>query len=223
MKSLSSYDFILFDFDGLLVDTEPLHYAAYMLMCARRGYSLEWSFEKFCHVAHAEASGFFKALRTECPALFASGVSEQVLYEEKKCAYVELLKTEPFALMPGVAALLDHVHSLNKPCAVVTNSPRAQIELIQSRLPLLERIPLWITREDYTCPKPSPEGYELAISQLSCKRKRGIGFEDSLKGLKALISAGVEAVLVCPSSYAGVSEALQRGASHINTFNDMPR
>lgn len=223
MKSFSSYDFVLFDFDGLLVDTEPLHYAAYMRMCTRRGYSLGWSFEKFCQVAHAKASGFFEALRSECPSLFASGVSEQVLYEEKTRAYVELLKAEPFALMPGVEALLDRVHALKKPCAVVTNSPRAQIALIQSRLPFLERIPLWITREDYTHPKPSPEGYELAISQLGCAGKRGVGFEDTLKGLKALIGAGVDAVLVCPPSYAGVAEALQLGASHSDTLIDIGR
>lgn len=217
MKSLSTYDCVLLDFDGLLVDTEPLHYAAYMRMCARRGYGLKWSYEKFCQVAHVKASGFFEALRRECPV--ASEVPESVLYEEKKRAYVELLQTEPCTLMSGVEEFLNQLQALDKPRAVVTNSPRSQIELIRSKLPLLDTIPLWITREDYAHPKPAPEGYQMALSRLGCQK--GIGFEDSLKGLRALLDAGVDAVLVCSPLASAVNESLRWGACHIPTLRDI--
>jgi HAD superfamily hydrolase (TIGR01509 family) len=105
--------------------------------------------------------------------------------------------------------------------AVVTNSPREQIEIIKESLPVLKSIPLWITREDYSNPKPSPEGYLTAIRKLVEPGDRIIGFEDTLKGLKALLGAGVESILVCPTQSDHVAECISLGAKHFESLSSI--
>lgn len=196
-KFFAAYDIILFDFDGLLVDTEPLHFLAYKEMCFRNGVYLDWDFTRFCKEAHASAWGIWKAFQKEFP-LLSKNKSIEVLYHEKKEIYQDLLQTMSPKLMPGVRALLYALATSPILSAVVTNSTASQIEPIRKELSLLNVIPLWLTREDYKLPKPAPDGYLQAIEKLG-KKERVIGFEDTLKGIHALQAAGVEAVLVTPT------------------------
>jgi HAD superfamily hydrolase (TIGR01509 family) len=218
MDWIENYQLFLFDFDGLLVDTEPLHYAAYMEMAQRHNCPLDWDFQRFCFEAHSREMGFFDGLEREHPNVYQHGLSRKELYAEKKKIYSDMLSDYPLQLMEGVQPLLEALGKQKAKCAVVTNSPKAHIDLIKKKLPDLHKIPLWITREDYTAPKPSPEGYLKAVHALAQPNDRIIGFEDSLKGLKALIAAGVDAVLVCPPDSELVNEALRLGASHYSSL-----
>lgn len=196
-KFLAAYDIILFDFDGLLVDTEPLHFLAYKEMCFRNGVYLNWDFTRFCKEAHSSALGIWKAFQQEFPLLLKNK-SRELLYHEKKEIYQELLKTTTPKLMPGVDILLQALAISPILSAVVTNSTRSQIEPLREELSILNVIPLWLTREDYKLAKPAPDGYLQAIKKLG-KKKRVIGFEDTLKGIHSLQAAGVEAILVAPT------------------------
>lgn len=196
-KVFSFYDIILFDFDGLLVDTEPLHFSAYKEMCLRNGVVLDWDFTRFCQEAHGSANGIWKAFQKEYPKLLENS-SQDLLYREKKEIYQELLQTTSLKCMPGVETLLQALPTSNILSAVVTNSPRSQVEAIRKKLTLLHVIPLWITREEYALAKPEPDGYLLALAKLG-EKKRVIGFEDTLKGIRALQAAGIEAILVAPT------------------------
>ena len=221
MNWVQDYQLFLFDFDGLLVDTESLHFAAYAELCRRYGYVLTWDFKQFCLEAHTEAMGVWKGLFREFPELFEKQPNKEILYEEKKVIYLELLAKSKLELMAGAAELLATLAKLGAKRAVVTNSPRLHIELIQAALPQLKTIPLWVTREDYAQPKPSPEGYLKAIEVLGKPGDRIIGFEDSAKGLKALLGAGVEGVLVCPSQMDHVKECVALGAKHCEALSQV--
>lgn len=214
-----NYQLFLFDFDGLLVDTERLHMAAYIELCRRYGCELSWDFKRYCKEAHGQPMGMLEALRREFPRMFELQPRQEVLYEEKKKIYVDLLKTSPLELMPGAEALLKILEEKNVKRAVVTNSPRAHIEIIKDRLPLLKSIPQWLTREDYSQPKPSPDGYLKAIEKLGEPGDRVVGFEDSLKGLKSLLAAGVDSVLISSADYDHVAEAVSLGAKHFGSFD----
>src|ERR1700733_4348656 len=137
MMNLQEYQLYLFDFDGLLVDTEQLHYAAYMEMSRQHGCPLDWDFSRFCREAHTKAMGFFDGLVKEYPDALEKGPSKQELYEEKKRIYVEMLQNSSLQLMDGVEALITALEAHQIKTAVVTNSPKAQIELIKKKLPIL--------------------------------------------------------------------------------------
>ena len=208
------YDLICFDFDGVLVDSESLHFEAYKQMCAKRGISLKWDEEQYAQFALYSADGLRKALLKEYPQL--REVSWEELYAEKKAAYQAILE-QRVELMPGVEKLLEGLKGL--PTCVVTNSARAQIEKIREMHPILNTIPRWITREDYSNPKPDPECYKFAAKD----SKRVIGFEDSPRGLRALLGSGAEGILVTSVLAKAEIEKMQQEADfrHVDSFHTL--
>ncbi len=209
---IEKYDLFLFDFDGLLVNTENLHFAAYREMCKRRGYNLDWSLSEFFEAAHFSATGLKEGIYRKFPELFKKEPSWDVLYAEKKACYQELLEKGALFLLPGVEEVLIALEKAGKRRCVVTNSPKIQVDLIKEKLPLLKTIPMWFTRETYQNPKPHPEGYLTAIKQLGQPGDNVIGFEDSTRGLQALRGAGVQAaLLICPPDHPQMKEGFFEG------------
>jgi beta-phosphoglucomutase len=218
MDWIQKFDLFLFDFDGLLVNTEELHFAAYREMCQRRGYKLDWTLSEFFLAAHFDSSGLKNGIYREFPALFEQEPRWEVLYAEKKQCYQELLEKGDLSLLPGVEEVLIALEKAGKRRCVVTNSPKIQVDLIKEKLPLLKTIPVWLTRENYKEPKPHPECYLTALKLLGQPNDRVVGFEDSTRGLKALRDAGVPATfLICPPDHPQMKQGLSEG-SYVPSF-----
>lgn len=196
MEWIKNYQLFLFDFDGLLVDTERLHYEAYCLMCKGEGFVLPWSFEDFAKIAHFSAVGLKENLYAVLPELAKKEPDWSVLYKKKQALYLELLTTKGARLMPGVAELLRALEKEQIKRVVVTNSVQMQTDLIVSFNPLLKSIPHWITREHYQNPKPAGDCYKLALERHRKPGERAIGFEDTPRGITALKTTDAEAVLI---------------------------
>lgn len=217
MKWAKNFDLFLFDFDGLLVDSERLHYQAYVDLCKRHGYELPWDLNEFFSIAHTSSDGLRKALY---PHLENSEPDWAALYSEKKEIYQSFLENGDLSLMPGVEELLSELIELKSKRAVVTNSTKEQVEAIKDKLSLLKTIPLWITREDYERAKPAPDGYLKAMEILSDPGDRVIGFEDTLRGIRSLESASVPAVLLCDPMHPQMKDA--SGLTHFPSFGAIP-
>jgi beta-phosphoglucomutase len=210
MKWMERFQLFLFDFDGVLVDTEPLHYEAYRRACLKQGIEWGFSFERYCKEAHGEAQGIKKALVGLFPEIGWESIAA-----EKKRAYVELIGTQSLGLMPGVQAVLEALQG--RQSCVVTNSSREHVEAIKKFLPILQTIPHWLTRDDYQLPKPSPEGYLKAIERYALGGN-SIGFEDSFKGFKALCQTSAVPVLICPPHRDHVAACCAMGGHHFASF-----
>lgn len=212
---LDHYQTLLFDCDGLLVDTEPLHWRAYQNLCANHGYSLPWSFDQYCERVHHSDRGTRSALYEAFPQLQETHPDWSVLYEEKQAIYRDLLDAEPFSLKEGVEEFLKEVDERRWKMAVVTNSRKSQTDRLRQEHPLLNRISHWVTREQYQKSKPDPECYQLALEQLKSSPQGAVGFEDTPRGVEALIGAGVAPILVVPPTYPLREEAVAKGARWI--------
>lgn len=221
MQWINQFQLFLFDFDGLLVNTEELHYQAYLRMCRDRGFDLRWSFNRYCDPAHNGSTALRDQIYAEFPALQALEPNWNVLYAEKKRAYIELIQQGNVELMPGVADLLHALQQAQIKRCVVTHSLRELVEIIKGQLPVLQTIPHWITREDYQEAKPSPDGYLTAISRLASPGDRIVGFEDTPRGLQALQGSTAKAVLICPSDYPELGKALKGDVVHFQSFNNI--
>ena len=186
--------FFLFDFDGLLVNTEHLHYQAYVNMLETQGCKLDWDFTRFCFFAHRNADALKEQIYAELPNLDPDW---KKLYSIKKQIYFELIGSGKIELMPGVKTLLTQLKKSGKNSCVVTNSLLEQIQLIRAQHPILQTIPHWITREDYDKPKPHPDGYLRAIELFGKKGDRIVGFEDSMRGLTSLEQTTALPILIC--------------------------
>ncbi len=192
---LSSRHLLLFDFDGLLVDTENIHYTAFQQMLALHGFTLSWSFNEYCQAGHIGSGGIRQKALEDFPEL--GKLSWTQLYEEKYQIYQSLLSDKRVDLMPGAEEILTHLRKKRIRHGIVTNATRKQIEQIQKNLLLLKDIPFWITREDVERPKPDPEGYLLAKRLHSLDSDTILGFEDTCKGAEALCGADIPGILIC--------------------------
>lgn len=220
MQWIKQFDFFLFDFDGLLVNTEELHLAAYREVCQKRGFDLQWTLPQFFGAAHFDSEGIKMALYREFPDLFAQEPNWEVLYQEKKAAYQRLLQEGKLSLMPGVQEVLKELESAEKKRCVVTHSAASQVELIKSKLPELNSIPHWFPRETYDRPKPFPDGYLKAVEKLGSSQDRSAGFEDSLRGLRALQAAGIQSCfLICPPDHPQLKQPVS--APVFSSFNEL--
>jgi beta-phosphoglucomutase len=220
MQWIHKYQLFLFDFDGLLVNTEEMHYRAYQQMCFNRGIVLPWDFNRYCQAAHYEADALRHQLYAEFPQLYAREPDWQILYAEKKRALRALVLQGSVQLMPGVQPLLEALEKAQIQSAVVTHSPEDLVSLIRMQNPVLNTIPHWITREHYSKPKPDSECYVKAINLLAKPEDQIIGFEDTPRGLRALLGTRAKAVLVCQAGYPEIPDFLNIGASHLQCLEE---
>lgn len=192
---------LIFDLDGLLVNTEMMHWRAYEKACQEFGTSLGWNFDDYFQIASTSSHGIQERLVREHPELF-NDLSWDAFYERKHQALLTLLDNEPIPLMPGVVELLERAHAKGLKMACVTHSRMSFVDTVRKQHQCLGYIQSWYTRESYDRPKPAPDGYVKAIETAGILPEQAIGFEDSLRGLQSLMDAGTTSVLVTKDRFA---------------------
>jgi beta-phosphoglucomutase len=214
MRWIHDYQLFLFDFDGLLVNTEEIHFKAYQRMCASFGFELGWDFDRYCQTAHYESERLRDGIYASLPELKKQQPSWEVLYAIKKKAILDLFKEGTVHMMPGAEKLLNSLQANGINRCVVTHSSDDLVKSIRNQNPILNSIPHWITREDYTHPKPNPECYNVAISRLAKPGDRIIGFEDTPRGMIALLGSSAQPILICQAHYPEIPSFIQKGVRH---------
>lgn len=189
---------MLFDLDGLLVDTEQHHWKAYQQMCARFGHTLSWDFPLYLSIAGSSDHAIQDRLAAEHPGLFLRRTWQEV-YQEKSEALLQLMHSLPIPLMPGAEQLIRRFSKEKKTMAVVTHSSKAVVDIVCNTHPVFSKIATWVSREQYRQAKPAPDGYLLACSLCHAAPHEAVGFEDSWRGIQALQAAGCRPILVSSS------------------------
>ncbi len=183
-------DALLFDFDGLILDTEVPVFEAWEENYRAHGFQLP--IETYIQCVGSDFGRFDPKLHLESLA----GTSIDWNEWDRKREEGALEKVQQLSPLPGVVALLDEAAEKNVPCAVASSSPRRWVEGHLARLGLLERFVLTRCLDDVSQPKPSPELFLAAAAGLGVAPERAIVFEDSLNGLKAATAAGSQCVIV---------------------------
>lgn len=210
----------VFDLDGLLVNTEMMHWRSYQEACRSAGVLMDWSFDSYFQTAGSSDIGVQRRLALEFPSLFST-ISWHELYERKQKFLFELLQTESVPLMPGVERLLALGKCNNVLMACVTHSRAHFVDMIKKQHPIFASITAWYPRESYVHAKPAPDGYIKAVQDAGFLPEDVVGFEDSLRGLQAQESSGIQPVLVTQDV------ATQKAATHVSkalifsTLNDV--
>lgn len=222
MQWIHNYQLFLFDFDGLLVNTEEIQFFSYQRMLKEHGITLDWDFNRYCKAAHYSATAVRDQIYTQYPQLYVEEPDWTRLHAQKQSIIGELYREGAVQLMPGVITLLQELQTANIKRAVVTHSPEDLIQLIRQQNPILNTIPYWITREHYSLPKPSSECYLTAIERLAKPEDRVIGFEDTPRGLIALLGTRAKPILVCQVQYPEIPSFVQAGVLHFLTLESLP-
>jgi hypothetical protein len=109
------------------------------------------------------------------------------MYETIKTEKNSLLhKTETIESIQGAKELLTYIHKYNINHVVVTNTSQKNVDFFKTRVPMLEIVKNWITREDYNLSKPDPECYRLAKRLYYKNESYCIGIENSVSGYHSI-------------------------------------
>lgn len=187
---------ILFDFDGVLIDSEGLQYKSYARVLER------WN----VHVSPSEyAEHWIAAGRGPeyAVATYALPVEPNGLRDLKHPVYHEILRAE-VTLMPGVHAALARLRP-HFSLAVATNSNRRDVDFVLDRFDLRQWFDAIVTREDYSGAKPEPDAFLTAAARLGLAPAQCVVIEDAHKGILAAHRAGI-AVIAVPNEWTASND-----------------
>jgi HAD superfamily hydrolase (TIGR01509 family) len=189
---------ILFDFNGVLIDDEPLHLEAFAEALAEEGLALDRQvyLEEFFGRDDRTALRRFLAGRGER----LDGVREARLLARKAAYYRRRLHSAPYPLRQPVVALALQLAAAGRTLGVVSGAARVEVSDALGVAGILDRLKVLVTAEDVERCKPDPAGYLLALDRLNSRGPlperllhphEVAAIEDSPRGLAAAAAAGL--------------------------------
>lgn len=181
---------LLFDFDGLLLDTETPSFEAWAEIYREQGVELPLSDYVQCVGTHGSAFDPVSHLER----LTGRTQDREGLQRRHHETAVSRIVIQP--PLPGVLALLDHASATGRRCAVASSSPRDWVTGHLTRLGLVSRFGAVLARGDVERVKPAPDLFLEACRRLGASPREAVVFEDSFNGVKAAREAGIFCVAV---------------------------
>lgn len=178
---------VVFDCDGLLMDTEPSWEWANAQLFATRGRDMADVDTSPLYGRSPRDSAVFLAQWLDEPG------GEAALFDEVLETVAGRIESEARA-MPGAVELVGSLREQRVPLAVASNSPRPIIELALRLGGLDGAFDVVVSSDDVPHPKPAPDLYLLACSRLEVAPSAAVGVEDSRTGLAAVRAAGLRSI-----------------------------
>lgn len=206
-------DAAIFDFDGVVVDSEPVHFARFRDVLATIGLEL------------TEADYYDKYLGyDDHDCLLISAGDRGVELSELQIADLTAAKTklvqqtfrESIQALPGAVALIRAIHAASVPLAICSGALRDEIILASRTIGVLDCFQIIVAAKDVARGKPDPEGYLAARAQLAgaggkdLRPQRCLVVEDSPAGIEAGKAAGMKVLAVATSYPAAELTAADR-------------
>ena len=179
---------ILWDNDGILVDTEPLYYEANRAVLAELGIAL--GHEEFREISLCIGGSVLELARVDG----RDDGEIDALRLRRNDRYAELIK-ERAGLFPGVRQTLEALAGRVR-MAIVTSSNPDHFDLIHSRLGILKFFEFVVTSNDFTRFKPHPDPYLLAAERMGLPPGECLVVEDSVRGLASAVAAGIPCAVI---------------------------
>lgn len=184
-----NFDAYLFDCDGTIADSMPLHFKAWKQVLGE--WNCEFSEERFYAWGGMPIVEIISTLNAE----HGLSMPVEVVAKRKESLYFERLHE----LRP-VPEVVEHILDQHGkiPFAVVSGSTRGSVEASLGTLGLLDRFDAFVCAGDYRRGKPHPDGFLLAAERLRVTPKSCLVFEDTDMGIEAATAAGMKSVRVPP-------------------------
>ncbi|MFI7064275.1 HAD family hydrolase [Kribbella sp. NPDC050124] len=179
--------YVLFDHDGVLVDTEFWYYKAGERALADIGFTLDKT--QYLR-SMSQGQGTWAQAR-------AADIDEHTISRQRAVRddyYQEYLRTEAIEIEGVVDTLADlskHVRM-----AIVTTAKRADFDLIHEKRQIQQFMEFVLVREDYKRSKPHPEPYLTALHRFGAAKEETLVVEDSLRGLNSAVAADIDCAVV---------------------------
>jgi beta-phosphoglucomutase len=193
---------VIFDFDGIIVDTEPLHYRAFQEILAPKGFGYSWEEYLRSYIGFDDRDAFREVFLSVGRSLKDRDL--QALVEEKGAAFQRIVASG-VEVYPGVVEL---IHSITGrlPLALCSGALPSDIDPILMQLRIAGLFDVIVTAADVRASKPDQESYALAVARLKAAYPdRGIipemclAIEDTPAGIASAKGAGLKVMAVTNS------------------------
>jgi HAD superfamily hydrolase (TIGR01509 family) len=184
-----SFSAYLFDCDGTIADSMPLHYIAWKKALG------EWDCEFDEELFYAWGGMPIAEIISTLNERHGLSMPVEIVSCRKESLYFELLPQ-----LKAVPEVLEHIEAQRGriPFAVVSGSTRESVTASLLTLKLLDRFETLVCAGDYKRGKPDPEGFLLAAAKLGVAQEDCLVFEDTDMGIQAATAAGMASVKIPP-------------------------
>jgi len=203
--------YILFDHDGVLVDTEFWFYKAGARALAYIGFTLD---------RNQYLRDMTQGMATWAQAV-AAGVDEQTISRQREVRnvyYQEYLRTEDIEI-DGVLETLDELADEYR-MGIITTSKPDDFALIHEGRSILDYMDFHLARDDYERAKPHPEPYLRGLERFGASAAETVVIEDSARGLESAVAAGIDCIVVANEFTA--SHDLSKATAKVASFRELP-
>lgn len=181
---------VIFDMDGLLLDTESLAMAALVSAGQALGYDMK---EEFCYLMIGAPADKCRALVTE---KYGSDFPLERYFTTQEVHLRDLVEAGKMQLKTGVIEILDELDQRGLKRAIATSSSRSRTDHHLQLAGIGHRFEHIVTRDDVTRGKPNPDPYLKAAALLGVAPERCLALEDSYNGVRAAVAAGMRVIMI---------------------------
>jgi beta-phosphoglucomutase len=208
---------IIFDMDGTLVNTEPLHARAAVLVLAEMGVKvdLESTIDQFYGMTD------YIVLQTVCPQLSDEEINKAI--EQKNYKLINILKALPEIekekyITPGLFPFLNYLKLANKKLAVVSASEDIIVFETLKCFGIDHFIGLQMGRNQTVLTKPNPDPYNEAMKRLNTNYSHTIIFEDSPTGIRSAAASNAQVIRVTAFAHSTGSQTVEGDFIELKNF-----
>jgi HAD superfamily hydrolase (TIGR01509 family) len=187
---------VIFDFDGLLMDTEGTMLASWQFEWRQHGLELDTT------TFFPEHGGDMTGARYADLARAVGAGYDRHASHERRVAFRDGLNAD-LGLLPGVARWLDQARVLRLRLAVASSSPRTWVRGLLARDGYLAEFEVIACGDEVAAPKPDPAVYALALARLGLSAGHAVAVEDAAHGVAAAHQAGLRCVAI-PGKHADI-------------------
>lgn len=197
------YRAVIFDMDGVLIDSEPLHIELETKMISELNIPL--SEDMYSRFAGTTSFSMWKILADE----FKIDKNPKMLSNESDRRFIDaLLGTEKVKLFDGVLEVLNKLKGFEIPLALASSSSKEVVNAVLKKFELDDIFPVVVTGSDVQNSKPHPEIFLKASQMLNVSPANCIVVEDSPNGIKAAKLAGIDCIgFASPSNKHEITNA----------------
>lgn len=194
---------VIFDFNGIIVDDEPIHFRLFQRVFAEEGIDLNEAAYYQRYLGFDDRGAFLAGFRDHGRTVAAAKLRELIA---RKAEYYQEAIRDHAAIFPGVKALVEEL-SRTIPLAIASGALRQEIETILQTAGLLNHFRAIVSAEDVQQGKPEPEIFITALAALNAARGDApniaptecVVIEDSKEGVRGARRAGMKCLAVTNS------------------------
>jgi beta-phosphoglucomutase len=195
---------VIFDCDGILVDTEPLHYRAFQEVLRPLGLGFDYDRYLDRYIGFDDRDAFAEAFK-EAGRVLDGGTLEELIHRKEK-ALQAIIDSGAVSSFPGVTELVTELAAGAVPLAVASGALRSEVQAFVTVLGLSGAFSVVVAADDVASSKPDPETYLKALDGLQrgsgnavMRPQQCVAIEDTPAGIQAARTAGIRVVGVTNS------------------------